>query len=344
MNIRVLFCCALLVVTAAAPLRAETAGAQSMARGEYARAVREMTVAAKAGDPQAQFDLGMAYREGKGVGRDPEQAFRWIRMAADKNLADAQFEVAQMEEEGEGVDANPSDAAEWYRKAAKQGNVGALFALGELYRDGRGVAKDETQAVRWFRQAADQNDVESQLMLGGMYQDGQGVVRNLNDAAVWFRKAAQLGSAQGRYQLALVLLGGNPAKVTGHRPSRDTVEAVQWLEAASEQGYAPAQYSLAMAHINGVVAGFDLPKGLELLQQAADQGHPEALRQLGRLYQQGRLLPGDPVRAYTCLDLAVRLGDTGAVNDREEVGRTLNPAQQQMARKRAQDWMTARGL
>jgi TPR repeat protein len=346
---RIALCSAAVMVAAihfaaSAPAWAETAGAQAMARGDYVRAVKELTVAAKAGDRQAQYDLGLAYRDGKGTGRDLNQAYKWIRQAADKDLPEAQFEVGQMEEDGEGTDKNVADAAEWYRKAAQHGNVSAMYALGELYRNGEGVPKDEAQAVRWYRPAADKNDIDSQLALGKLYQQGVGVPKNLNDAAVWYRKAAQLGSPEGRYLLALLLMSGDPAYRIGHSPSRASVEAMDWLRAAADQGFAPAEYYLGMAHLAGVEAPLDGPAAMRWLLQAADQGHVEALYQLGRLYWQGTVVAQDLVRAYMYFDLAVEMGDEAARGEHDELGRVCPPAVLQQAKKRAQEWLQIRGM
>ncbi|MDR3438686.1 tetratricopeptide repeat protein [Telmatospirillum sp.] len=323
---------------------AETAGAQAMARGDYARAVKEMLVAAKTGDRQAQYDLGLAYRDGKGTGRDLGQAYKWVRQAADKELPEAEFEVGQMEEDGEGTEKNVADAAEWYRKAAQHGNVPAMFALGELYRTGEGVSKDQGQAVRWYRPAADKNDIDSQLALGKLYQQGDGVPKNLNDAAVWFRKAAQLGSPEGRYLLALLLMDGDPTYLIGHGPSRSSVEAMNWLRAAADQNYAPAQYYLGMAHLTGVEARLDGRTAVGLLLQAADQGHAGALRQLGNIYHLGTVVSQDLPRAYMYFDLAVEMGDETAGSDRDEVGHAMTASMIQLAKKRTQDWLQIRGM
>src|ERR1019366_9096832 len=40
------------------------------------RTVRELTALSKAGDVEAQLQLGLAYRDGQGVGQDAGQAYR----------------------------------------------------------------------------------------------------------------------------------------------------------------------------------------------------------------------------------------------------------------------------
>ncbi len=102
----------------------------------------DVTTLAKAGDAEAQYQLGLAYRDGQDVTQDAVQALRWFRQAADKGHPGAEYEVGQLEEDGEGTDKNLTDAADWYRKAADQGQLQAIFALGELYRTGQGGCRE----------------------------------------------------------------------------------------------------------------------------------------------------------------------------------------------------------
>lgn len=48
---------------------------------------------AEAGDIDAAYNLGVCYEEGRGVGRDPVQAFEWYAEAAGGGDADALFSV-----------------------------------------------------------------------------------------------------------------------------------------------------------------------------------------------------------------------------------------------------------
>jgi hypothetical protein len=312
--------------------------------GDPARTVRELSAAARAGDAEAELALGTAYREGNGVAPDAGQAYKWIRKAAEQDLAEAQFEVGAMEEDGEGTEENAADAAGWYRKAAEHGYVPAMFALGELYRTGHGVTEDGAAAAGWYRSAAERDDIDSLLALGDLYRQGSAVEKNLDVAAAWYRRAAELGSPEGRTSLALLLSHGEPGRAAAHAPSRGEVEAMDWLTAAADQGYAPAQYYLAMAELNGIDATLDAAGAIELLERAADQGHAESLRELGLLYEQGQLVPQDQVRALMYFDLAARLGDQAASGDRDELANGLAPALQQLARRRASEWLQTHGL
>jgi TPR repeat protein len=142
----------------------------------------------------------------------------------------------------------------------------------------------------------------------------------------------------------LVLLDGDPAVKLGHKPSRNSLEAVFWLQSAADQNYAPAQYSLGMAYYGGVVLGLDRYKAMEMINRAADQIYAPALRQLGFFYKTGRFTTKDPQRALMYLELAEQFGDKHARPEREDLIRDIPVAQQQLAKKRAQEWLSGRGL
>lgn len=332
---------ALLLALAAAPSLAKPAPAAN----DPAHLLAERLKTAGKADAATQFALGLDYRNGtNGAPKNPAQAYKWIRLAAVGNLAEAQYTVGLMDAAGEGTPRKLTDAADWFRKASKQGHLKATILLADMSRDGTGTAVDLIQAARLYRFAAERNDMHSIVSLSNAYLHGEGVPKSPGDAAFWLRRAAWLGNADGRYRLALVLLDGDPALHLGHKPSRNGIEAVYWLRLAADQGYAPAQYSLGMAYYGGVVMPLDRHKALELINQAADQAFGPALRQLAFFYRSGRFATKDPLRALMYLELADQFGDKSARNDREELLRDLPQPQQQLARKRAQEWLQSRGL
>jgi hypothetical protein len=109
------------------------------------------TRAAEGGFAPAQFNLALAYQEGKVVARDDAKAFLWMGKAAEQGVALAQARLGTMYGLGAGTRADPQQAAAWYRKAAEQGNETAMVNLGDMYAAGEGVPKDTAQALRWLR-------------------------------------------------------------------------------------------------------------------------------------------------------------------------------------------------
>jgi|TARA_B110000967_G_scaffold6241_1_gene6254 TPR repeat protein len=67
--------------------------------------------------------------------------------AAKQGDADAQFNLGIMYDIGEGVPENNAEAVKWYRKAADQGHAKAQFNLGLMYNNGEGVPENDAEAV-----------------------------------------------------------------------------------------------------------------------------------------------------------------------------------------------------
>lgn len=94
-----------------------------------------------------------------------EEAFEYYLKAARQGDAEAQFYLGLCYNYGDGVEKDLSEAVKWYRKAADQGDALAQYNLGICYDNGYGVEKDLSEAVIWFRKAADQGLAEAQNML-----------------------------------------------------------------------------------------------------------------------------------------------------------------------------------
>lgn len=185
---------------------------------DYATSIQ----AAQAGNPDAQYNLGRFFLDGKGVVKDPKQAVEWFRTAAEQNLAKAQYTLGHCYDNGVGVEKDPKQAVEWYRKAAKQGDYFGQNAIGACYMRGSGVETNPKQAVEWFHKAAEQNLAKAQYNLGFCYQNGIGVTKDSKESAKWYRKASDQGDAQAAAELA---------KLT----SRFTIEGIKFLDPEPEK-------------------------------------------------------------------------------------------------------------
>ena len=153
--------------------------------------ISELTEKAKEGIAAAQFYLGVAYQEGKGVPKDYKMAVSWYKKAAEKGFATAQYNLGIFYLNGVGVSKNDSIAAEWFVKAAKQGCADAQGVLGECYNFGWGVSQDYEKAVSLYTQAAKRGSSSAQFRLGECYELGIGVTKNIKTAKYWYSKAAE---------------------------------------------------------------------------------------------------------------------------------------------------------
>ena len=160
------------------------AGLRAFQSKDYATAYREWTA-------EAQYYLGMLYLKGLGVARNPEEAFRWFRLAGDQGQADAAFQIGLMRERGVGVAQDFAQAQVWFTLAAEHGDSEAEVSLAELYDEGHGVHKDLQRAVYWYKMAAEQGLPEAQSRLGACYANGKGVQKDQTLAYFWLTLAAK---------------------------------------------------------------------------------------------------------------------------------------------------------
>jgi cell division septation protein DedD len=128
------------------------AGVDAWQRGDYKKALSEWRGPANAGDADAQFNMGQAYKLGRGVPVDRAIAEEWYRKAALQGHPQA--------EESYGLtlfeNNKRNQAEEWLLKAASRGEQRAQYVLGTMYFNGDGVARDWVRAYALTVRAAAQ--------------------------------------------------------------------------------------------------------------------------------------------------------------------------------------------
>ena len=128
---------------AAAPAMAEVkAGVDAWTAGDFATAVREWAGPAAEGDPDAQFNMGQAYRLGRGVETDVAQAEAlYARAAAQGHVKAADNYGLLLFQRGAREEALPYISA-----AAMRGDPRAQYVLGIAHFNGDLVKKDWRRA------------------------------------------------------------------------------------------------------------------------------------------------------------------------------------------------------
>jgi hypothetical protein len=91
-----------------------------------------------------------------------------LRKLADQGDADAQWQMGVRYRNGEGVPHDDAQAVQWFLRAAEQGNVTAQSALGSYYWAGRGVPEDLPKAYMWSEIALAGGDENSKSRLEGL--------------------------------------------------------------------------------------------------------------------------------------------------------------------------------
>jgi TPR repeat protein len=168
----------------------------------------ELIAKAQSGNAASQYQVGVAYAEGRHVSRDSTEAARWFFRSADQGYPPA-----------EGIyglslrQSNNAAAEQWMLRAADHGDASTQFWLGVAYDDGWFGAQDPDLALKLYQKAANAGDPDAQVVLGQKYADGDGVKQSYEIAAKWFRKAAEHvpdlgGAGQGRQRLGQLYMEG----------------------------------------------------------------------------------------------------------------------------------------
>ena len=106
-----------------ASVRAPAKRTEERAEPEIPEALRETYEKAKAGDMNAQYELGTCFMTGKGIHQDFEYAMEWLLKAADQGEPFAMYNIGILYSCGHGVKQNCSMAQLWFAKANEHGLV-----------------------------------------------------------------------------------------------------------------------------------------------------------------------------------------------------------------------------
>ncbi|MCG6965220.1 MAG: sel1 repeat family protein [Chromatiaceae bacterium] len=178
------------------------------------RAEAAIRKAAREGNAEAQFRLGVMFGNGDGVGLDYEQARNWFEQAAAQGHEGALLTLAWMHANGTGVDVDEDRARELYLKAAGLGSAKAQYVVGTMYRFAQyGVHKDIPTAVQWYLKAADQGMATAQFALGRMLMEGKGVMQDDAAALQWLSLAHVNGSKRAEDYVKHLIKRMDPAVV-----------------------------------------------------------------------------------------------------------------------------------
>jgi cell division septation protein DedD len=158
---------AALTALIASPVFADVkSGVDAWQRGDFTTAVKEWRPAADKGDADAQFNLGQAYRLGRGVPADLRIAQSWFQKAAAKGHEQAQGNLGLiLYEAGKRREALP-----WIRKAADRGDARAQYVLGIELTNGDLISRDWPRAYALMTRAAAQGLPAAARSLGQMEQ------------------------------------------------------------------------------------------------------------------------------------------------------------------------------
>jgi len=128
------------------------AGVDAWSRGDYVGAVAIWRPYAEAGDADAAFNMGQAYRLGRGVLVDLGTAQRWFEKAANKGHVDAQATLGLLLFQN----GNQVEGLRWLKGAAEQGDPRAMLVYGTALFNGDGVPQNPVLGYAYVSRSAAQ--------------------------------------------------------------------------------------------------------------------------------------------------------------------------------------------
>lgn len=153
MSARRLVAAALVLASPSAlPAQSVKAGIEAWQRADYADAVAIWRPLAEKGDPDAAFNLGQAYRLGRGVPTNLAVAKTWFERSAEKGHVDAQTTLGLLLFQN----GDQAEGLRWLKNAAEKGEPRALLVYGTALVNGDGLTQDPVLGYAYVSRAAAQ--------------------------------------------------------------------------------------------------------------------------------------------------------------------------------------------
>ena len=158
---------------------AEAEAITGLLTADETEAVKWLVSAALKGCAMAQYQIGLHYKQGRGVPCDAVEGAKWLLAAAEQGYAGALCYLEPVP----GNDPLNVRIAKQLRKDAEKGNMHAQYRLGQCYAKGEGVPQSYAEALKWYHAA------EEYAAIAECYAKGQGVPQNHAKALEWYLKA-----------------------------------------------------------------------------------------------------------------------------------------------------------
>ncbi|CAA7398196.1 unnamed protein product [Spirodela intermedia] len=313
-------------------------------RRNNSNALYWFTRAAEKGEPESMELLGEIYARGAGVEKDYTRAMEWLVRAARLGHFSAYNGIGYLYVKGYGVKKDYTKAKEYFQKASDNKVAGGHYNLGVLYLRGIGVERNVTLACQYLLLAANGGQPKALYQVAKMFQMDIGFKRNLimatliykivaemgpwsslsrwatesyvtgdvGKALLLYLRMAELGYEVGQSNAAWILekygehsmcIGESGFCTDEERHLR--ANSLWWQ--ASEEGNEHAALLIGDAYYYGRGTEKDYERAAEAYRHAQHQINPQAMFNLGYMYEHGLGLPFDPHLAKRYYDQAAEV-------------------------------------
>lgn len=286
-----------------------------------------LTTKAKAGDVEAQFELGSRLLKGWGMAFSPKEAVNWLKQAADNGHVEACYELGCVYESGQVTEPSRKLAHHYYDIAAKEGHSGAHQWLAfQLELRSLTSEKKHQEMIMHYESAANKSAI-AMRDLATLLREGILIEKNI-ERAKELEKRAAIQKAEDKKNYLAEAYQGNPwsAILFIHEvkpPETVGADQLKLFIQSVRLGQDPTlmllfAHYLYEEHKNKEFVDEAIKLALEAESAALrllDLGYPKAAKVIGQMmmtdgYPSKEKL--DPEESYKWLKLAAAKGDVEA--------------------------------
>lgn len=229
--------------------------------------------------------LGNVYRDGvDGIVTNDQTAVGYYRRGCELEAAAAcGGEGEMLVYGGEGVAQDVPSGLELLNSACDRENGWSCRQLGRIYQYGvSGVERDVEAALRFYHRGCELRDARACVEEGLMhFYDYEGITRDLPRALELLERECDNSFGPACKSLGLLYIGNSNALATDYQT------AFGYFRRGCDLEDTQACYHEGEMLVNGTGVVADIPRGLELLDQACDGREWIACQTLGEIYRTG---------------------------------------------------------
>ena len=171
----------------------------------YTKPLGEQLIACEAGDAQSCGFIGERYRQGEGVTRNYDTAFKYSLQACTGGYATGCLTLGRLYENGTGVAQSNSEAIRHYELSCQGRSAYGCWRLGQHFEVGNIVTQDYEKSAESYKKACMLGAAVGCGHLGGAYERGTGVPQDYDAAYNYNRKGCRGNDTLSCYYLRQLL-------------------------------------------------------------------------------------------------------------------------------------------
>ena len=130
---------------------------EALERGDYKTATYYLSFFASNGDSVAQYNMGILYRDGLGVEKNPKVALSWLYLAAQQRHMLSNFAIAKLIETHPHLADRKKGRLHFLKEAAFLGHAIAPLEIGNFYYSRQETDFDLVRAMVWWIVSSDRD-------------------------------------------------------------------------------------------------------------------------------------------------------------------------------------------